>query len=411
MQPFDDIKKHCEKNHKISRTVIDEFLIHYAAEKAHLIPEMETTIKRYKNAAADIQPSYLNYLRSEYIAHRIFKKDGLIHKFLKHSALQYLPKDQMDFLRFNSGNPWRFSFAEIQSNPDDSFFMMEDVMTGEEYLLYSPGMQTTLAEHKPLLWFNLIGFNCQCWQTFGLVIPFLSFSPDDIFFFATGLNPKIEDEEMLMEEVERNPIPFFMLTGASASPVITSRGFVMVKCQSVDTIPGLAVEKLGAGFEVSKKMDVHRLNLKKLQSIPHFAEAYYNEKTGELLRTAMTLHGFIMLTEALAKKGIYSPDEPDIMVSPAMLIATEKILNRKIVLNPYEQYFSTRKEEDEENPDLSRINAFLGLALPYYNEGKEIDIDKLAAQAGIDPSMAADLWKQVKKKTDEMRNRVPPPGK
>ncbi len=302
-------------------------------------------------------------------------------------------------------NPWRFSFAVISSNQDDSFFRMEDVMTGEEYLLYSPGMQTTLTEYKPLLWFNLIGFNGLCWQTFGLMIPFLALTADDIFFFATELNPNIDGEEALMEEVERNPIPFFMLVTASNKPVVTSRGYVTLTCQSTDNIPDLQVEKLGAGFEVTKKIDVYRLSLKKLQTFPHFAEAYYNQKTGELLRTSMTQHGFSMLTAALAKKGIHLSTEADIVVSPVMLYTAEKILNRKIVLNPYSQYFSSENEGAEENPDLSGINTFIGLALPFYNQGKEVDIDKLATQAGIDPSMAADLWQQVKKKTDEMRNK------
>lgn len=196
-----------------------------------------------------------------------------------------------------------------------------------------------------------------------------------------------------------------MLVTASNKPMITSRGYVTLTCQSTDNIPDLQVEKLGAGFEVTKKIDVYRLSLKKLQTFPHYAEAYYNQKTGELLRTSMTQHGFNMLIATFAKKGIHLSAEADIMVSPVMLFAAEKILNRKIVLNPYSQYFSSDNEGAEENPDLSRINAFLGLALPFYNEGKEIDIDKLAAQAGIDLTMAADLWQQVKKKTDEMRNK------
>jgi hypothetical protein len=383
--------------------VIDEFLIHYAADRMNLAPEMEAAIKKYKKAASEIPASYLNFFRSEYIAHRIFKTDGLIHKFLNQSALQRLSQEQIEFLRLKSENPWRFSFAEITSNPDDSFFMMDDVMTGEEYLLYSPGMEATLKEYKPRLWFNLIEFNGQCWQTYGLIIPFLAFSADDIFFFATEVNPKIEDEEMLMAEVERNPIPFFMLVSASFSPMVTSRGYVSVICQSSDNIPGLPVENLRGSFEVSWNKDVYRLSLMKLQEIPHFAQAYYNENTGELLRTSMTTHGFRMLTSAFLKKGIHLQADADIVVAPAMLFAAQKILNKHIELNSYEKYFSVKQEVSE---DVSRINAFLALALPLYNEGKEIDIEKLAGKAGIDPAMAADIWKQVKKKTDEMKNKT-----
>jgi hypothetical protein len=51
-------------------------------------------------------------------------------------------------------------------------------------------------------------FNGACWQTFGPVVPFRSFQPDDIFFFATELNLFIETEEDLMADVEENPFPY-----------------------------------------------------------------------------------------------------------------------------------------------------------------------------------------------------------
>lgn len=402
MLQFDQIKEHCEKNKILSKKVIDEFIIHYAADKARLVPEMEASIRKYKNAVRELQQAHINFLKSEYIAHRVFKKDGLIHKFLNHSAFQGLPKEQMEYLRFNSENPWRFSFAEVSSNPEDSFFKMEDVMTCEDYLLYSPGLQDTLKKHQTRLWFNLIAFNGQCWQTFGLIIPFTAFSTDDIFFFATELNPKITDEEMLMDEVEKNPFPFFMLVCGASLPIMASRGHETLHCQSTDSIPGLPTERLKGSFDVAWNNNVYRLSLKKLAEIPHFAQVYYNEDTRELLRTSMTAYGFKMLTRALLKNGIDLPAEADVSISPAMLNTTEKILNRKIQLNPYESYFSLKEEESE---DMKNINAFLSLALPFYNAGIEFDINELAKKAGIDPVMAADLWKQVKKSTDELKNK------
>jgi hypothetical protein len=401
MLPFDQIKEHCEKNRILSKKVIDDFIIDYSAAKERLDPEMEALIRKYQNAARELQQAHLNFFKSEYIAHLVFKKDGLIHKFLNHSAFQGLPLEQMEYLRFNSENPWRFSIAEVSSNPEDSFFKMEDAMTCEDYLLYSPGLQDTLKKYHTRLWFNLIAFNGQCWQTFGLIIPFTAFTADDIFFFATELNPKIRDEEMLMDEVEKNPFPFFMLVCGATLPVIVSRGHETLLCQSSDSIPGLPTERLKSSFDVAWNKNVYRLSLKKLAEIPHFAQAYYNEDTRELLRTSMTAYGFNMLTKALLKNGINLPEQADVSVTLTMLNTTEKILNRKIQLNPYESYFSLKNEERE---DLKNINAFLNLALPFYNAGIDFDINELAKKAGIDPVMAADLWKQVKKSTDELKN-------
>lgn len=44
---------------------------------------------------------------------------------------------------------------------------MVDVFTSEEYLLYSPGMSPTRSEMSTILWFNLLSFNGQCWQSHG----------------------------------------------------------------------------------------------------------------------------------------------------------------------------------------------------------------------------------------------------
>jgi hypothetical protein len=197
-------------------------------------------------------------------------------------------------------------------------------------------------------------------------------------------------------------MPFFMLISAAFSPYITSHGHLSVICQAGDIIPDLPTEKLDKKFKLATIKNLHQFTLKGLEMIPHFARAYYDEYTGELFRTSMTKFGFEKLTKELLKIGLDLSPEPDVSVSPVMLIAAEKVLNRKIVLDRFEKYFS---EKTEESDDLKGINTFLALALPVYNAGKEVDIAGLAAKAGIDPAMAADFWKQVKQKTDEMRNK------
>jgi hypothetical protein len=117
----------------------------------------------------------------------------------------------------------------------------------------------------------------------------------------------------------------------------------------------------------------------------------------------MTEYGFIMLTKALLNCGIELPAEPELVVSPSMYYAAEKILNKKIELNRYEKYFSQIEKQDENIS--SGFNTFLSMALPFYNAGKEFDINEIATKAGIDPATAAELWIQVKKKTDEMKNK------
>jgi len=405
MLPYSDIKNHCEKSSILSRAVIDDFLIHYAAEKERLVPEMDAHLRKYKKVLREIQMQYINFLKSEYIAHRIFRKDGYISKYLQRPEIKSVSPEHYAYMEFQSQHPWRFSFAEIKRKPENSFFEMEDVITGEQYLLYSPGMQTTEEEPSQRLWFNLIAYNGQCWQTFGLIIPFIGFSPDDLFFFATEINPRIEDGEMLMQEVENNPFPFFMLLSAANIPRLNSRGFESVICQSTNDLEELSTKDLAADFTTEKTKNVHRITSKKLGEFPHFAVAYYDERKKELLSTALTLNGFEWLTKTLVKAGINLNTEADIILSPAMLSIAKTILDKDIVLNPYERMFS-KKMDEPESDHLKKLNHFLDLAMPFYNNQEEPDIKRLADEAGIDEKTALSVWRDVKTNMDNARKNL-----
>ncbi len=400
---YGEIKKHCESLSAISRTVVDEFLIYYAADREKLVLQIEGFLKKYRRAASEIPVSYINFLKSEYIAHKVFGENDLIKSYLTHPAIRQLPEEQFRYLEAQAASRWHFSFAQIVARPGDSFFQMEDVMTGEEYLLYSPGMQATENEMHPRLWFNLIAFNGKCWQTFGLIIPFRSFSADDIFFFATEINSRINDEESLMAEVEKNPFPFFMLMCASNLPVVISRDFETIICLAEDETADFSTELLRTDFDVAWNKNVYRLSLKKAAEFPHYAMAYYDEKSKALVRTAMTPHGFSLLTEKLAGMGLVLNHDPDVMVSPSMLSTVEKVLNKKIRLHPYEKLFST--QDANRSKELEKLNHFLKLALPMYNTGKEINVNELADKAGIDPVTAEAIWKKVKGKTDKLKDK------
>jgi hypothetical protein len=68
------------------------------------------------------------------------------------------------------------------------------------------------------------------------------------------------------------------------------------------------------------------------------------------------------------------------------------------VLNRYEDLFETAEEE---SPELDKMNQFLGLALPIYNSGQNVNVKKLADQVGMDPEEAEMIWKQLKGNIDK----------
>lgn len=392
---FSEIKNHCNHVSKISAELIDKYLLYYAAERENLEPYMNAQIKKYKQASRELHPSSLNIFKSEFIAHRIFKKDGLVHRYLQQSEIKKIPAEQFEFLQANAAKPWRYCFAQLLDNPENEFFKMIDVFTGEEFLLYSRSIQQTLTEMNPRLWFLLISDNGMCYQTFGLVVPLNSFLPDDIYFFGTEINPDIDSDEKLMNELEKNPFPFFMLTIVASHPVVYSGDHEMRICQAYDDYLNFDTKKLEKDFEIELRNGVYKLSLRHWTENPHFAIAYFDTIENCLLRTAFTYEGFYKLTEAMEQYGLALNAEPDISVTPTIINTGSKILNKKIQYNPYDKLFVTDKKQ-ENDESLKKMNQFTQKLVHVINSGKEIDIKKLADDAGISEETANQLYSSFK---------------
>jgi hypothetical protein len=401
---YQSMLRHCEKNRRISKRVIDEYLIYYAAAKAGLDKKMDQLLKPFRHVARELPASAVNVFKSEYIAAQLFRKNGLLGKYIKNPEIKALPAEDYRFLQQQLEHPWRFSYAVIKDNPAPDFYNMVDVFTSEEYLLYSPGMSETLTEMPAILWFNLINFNGQCWQTFGVIQGFQSFTPNDVFFFATELYPDLDDEEEMLRKIEDNPWPFFMLIAGSMWPRVASAGYNLVYHLATDEVARLPVDKLKKVFVVSWNKGVYELKSEAFSNPPHFAKAYFEESTKTLHRFAMTAHGFNQLTNELLKNGVAIDPEPLVEVGPSMLNITEEILRRKINLIPYEEMFASTPDADT-SENTNKLNHLLKMALPFINEGKPFDIEKLAAEAGVDLDTAKQVLEQVTARVQKIRDR------
>ncbi|WP_162341836.1 hypothetical protein [Cyclobacterium salsum] len=377
------IKAACQSNSDFTSEILDDFLLHYAADKDKLGKEVDQRLRTYRHVIQGMDKAWVNLIKSQYIMHRVFKKGGLVHKYLKHAALARLPEQGRKWLEEQAAAPWKFSFSRIIESPETDFYTMEDLFTGEQYLLYSTGVSRILKQGEVVSWFNLIGYNGYCWQAFGPLSAYRSFSTDDIFFFATELNSRISSDEELMADVSKNPVPYMMLYCRSNYPLTVHDGevleLIITEIEELD----LVLDKLDDDFEMDRAQSVYQLRLKNWENKPHFAVAYYDSKEQFLQVTAMTQKGYAKLVAAFQKQGIQVADFADIYVRPSMLTAAREILNRPIELLPLELLFEKEVDPQTEE-ELDKINQFLALAMPDLNSGKEPDLEALAAQVGLD---------------------------
>ncbi len=88
MKPYNEIRRVCEKNSRISAKFVDEFLIGYAARHQGLEKKMNQQFARYRHVTGKFDKGTVNMMKSQYIAHRIFRKGGMIGKIMNNPALK-----------------------------------------------------------------------------------------------------------------------------------------------------------------------------------------------------------------------------------------------------------------------------------------------------------------------------------
>jgi hypothetical protein len=404
MKDFKTVKIICEENSKISSKVIDEFLLYYAAKRNNLEHEMNSGFAAYKHITHKLQKEWINLFKSQYIIHKVFKKDGLIKGYLKHTTLKKLNIKEKKYLEYQLQQPWRFSFSIIKNSPAESFYVMEDIFLNQEFLFYSPGVAKTLEGQSVLLWLNLISYNGACWQSFGPIGAYKSFEPDDIFFFSTELNPEITDEHELLANLESNPLPYMMLISGANLPPIYNKTDQIIHVIAEYDLETIDTKSLTKSFKTEYNKGVYRLSLKKWGGSPHFSQAFFDENKKIILLSAMTDRGFKALAEGLNEYGYSFSSDPFIRVNLSMISTASDILKRKIRLTEYEGLFS-KETSPVVKENIDKLNKFLGLVMPEINAGREPDIKKLAVKAGVDIQAARDLIKQIMGKFKDMDNR------
>ncbi|SMO57208.1 hypothetical protein [Gracilimonas mengyeensis] len=395
---FQDIKQSCLRNQELTRRLIDEFLLYYAADRFNIDREVHKQFARYRHFIKDAPERWINMMKAQYIAHRIFKEDGLINRIINHRTLSHLEEEEVAFLRQNQRNPWRFSFSLIIDTPAKDFFEMEDVFTGDRFLLYSPGTSKGRQNREPLLWFNLINFNGKCWETYGVINPFHGFEPEDMLFYASQLHPHtwIEDFDEFTQLVETDPVPFMLLFLKSDLPLIVNDTdqFVQNTAEFLDDTFNSSALK--PSFTIEYAHDVYRLSLKDWSSFPHFSIAYYDEKEQLLFLSATSDRGYNTLVDALNDCGYELPHNPDFRVNMGMLATVQEILRKDIRLNPYEAIFDDVAED--ESGRMDNVNNMLSAIIPDINAGKKPDAEKLAQQYDVDVETARKIINEIWKK-------------
>lgn len=396
MNNFKDLKKNAERSRQLNRQVVDNFMIRCAVSKDRVDKTFEQRVNRYRHIIPNMPKGWKNFLKTQFIAHRIFRADGLIHKYLNAFEAGYRNKEELEYLRSQKEHPWRFSFSEILENPHPDFYTMHDLFTGQEYLLYSPEISDILLEYPDIpTWFILIGSDGMCMQTYGPIAFFRSFGRSDIVFFARKLNPDLETDEDIVNHIEEHPLPYSMLWSGALRPAVVYDDHHIRHFAARYNDPDFESEAFEKNFRVEYDEGVYSMPLKNRDEFPHFATAYYDEREEMLHLIAMTMEGFDKLVEGVNACGYDLPPEPHDNVTPGMLTTASEILKRDIVINPFETPLEPEASPGLDDEGLERVNTFVGLLMEALSNGKKPDVKQMADKTGIDLATAEDITKQL----------------
>ena len=402
MLDFAKIKTVCDNSSRILKSVVDEFLLYYVGENEGQIQRIISKFKQFREILNKIDEGWIRSLTSELIAFEIFKKDGQAVKLISHPLVQKRTAEELDYLKFQIEHPWRLTFCTIENYLLHDMYEMRDVISNEKFLLYSPGISDSNTEtgYELPLWFLLIGFNGECYQTYGPLAYFKGIQPFDLYYFAKLIKPDMVFQNQIQDVIDSNPVSFSMLFYAGAGiPVTYHKKDMLVFNKSEFHIKDFTVEKYENDFLIEKKHPIYMLSLKRRHSAPHFAKCFFHAKKNLLIITSMTSRGYDSLISALNKQGNEFPSSPEILATPAMFSIAKKVLNVEVDMNPYEKHF-LQKPSPENQKELDKINVFVKSLVECLNNKKKYDIAKLALSAGIDLENAKNIAKHLIKKID-----------
>ena len=404
MLDFAKIKIVCENSSRILKSVVDEFLLYYIGEKEGQIKRLGQQFRPFKEVLSKVEEGWVRSLISQLLAFELLKKDGRAAKLFNLPLVQKRSAEELDYLKFQIDHPWRFVFGSIEDYQLNDMYVMKDVISQEKFLLYSPGISESNAEigYELPLWFLLIGFNGECYQTYGPLAYFKGIQPFDLFYFAKLIKPDIVFQNEVQDVIDSNPVTFSMLFFAGAGiPVTYHKKDMVVFNKSEYHIKDFAIEKYEKDFLIEKKHPIYMLSLKRWHSFPHFAKCFYHTQKNLFIITSMTKRGYDSLISTLNKQGNEFPSSPEILATPAMLSIAKKVLNVEIEMNPYEKHFAT-KPSPQTQEELDRINLFLKNLIERLNKKEDYDIAQLAFMAGIDVENAKKIAKDLIKKINGM---------
>lgn len=309
----------------------------------------------------------------------------------KHEAVLTATAKQV--LSFWQESPAFWSFFAITEVLQDDFLMIEDLLVGEEHLLYSPGVSSMQknGETRNKHYLALMMPNGECLQTAG-IIRFNSLSGSDLNFYCD----LFDSDEDLTAIVNKHYTEFFLLDEISALPPIGHKGHTVLYVWQGFTLEEFSVETLGGQWAIENRASMSQFALEvpsdSMRGLPNgellFSDypmmgstIYRNNDTKVMGLTTNTEASYTIFQALLNQKypQLSLPDEPDIAISVSLL----SLVDRMGVALPWTEFKDVRDFDIGVDEDLDTTNMLLEAYMMAKNTGQDFDPKAFGKRSGM----------------------------
>ncbi len=380
---YTDIKKLCV-TYNTGFKEVDSLIMDWGRENKSLQKDIRT-LMAYNNDAR-YPAGYGGMSTGNYLLSLILTDSKAIQKLAKDHGPVLRSKGK-EVLSYWSEHPGFWCYFSVKEKLEGDFVTIRDLLSGEEHLLYSPGicdMQKT-PESRGKHYLCLMLGNGECLQTVG-ILRYNSLSVSDFLFYCHLFEP----EANLSSMINKHYTKFFLLDEISTTPVLMHRGEQVLYTWQTFTLEHFSIDTLGGQWIIKEKGDETSYSLEEpdpsMMDVPYgeLLESdfpsmgftlYRNTRTGSMAINTNALLSYSIITALLQRSypELSLPHEPDVAISMVLF----SLLDRMDVDLPRSTFKAIMEHEEtskeSESSDMTRVNKFLQAYMQAKNTGKSFD--------------------------------------
>lgn len=306
-------------------------------------------------------------------------------------------------------HPAFWCFFSIREKLGGDFLTIVDLLSGEEHLLYSPGIcdmqkkQDSRGRHYLCL---MLG-NEECLQTAG-ILRFNSLGVSDFQFYCSLFEP----EGDLSSIINKHYAKFFMLDEISTLPVVMHRGNEMLYTWQALTLEDFSIDLLGGKWTIKEDGNHISYSLEdpdeSMMDVPHGEllasdfpgmsfTLYRDTKTGSMGINTTALASYTIIASLLARSypSLVLPKGPEVAISMALA----SLLSRMDLDLPWSKFQAIMDYKEEakvpESADMAKLNKLLQAYMQAQNTGKSFDAKAYSKKSGLELDIVEDVIQSI----------------